>query len=96
MDLQLSSSAQQIIDQEMALGYSSPNEVIEQALRLLHAANRDKVERLRSVLIAAEQSGEAEDFDLDVDLDVLEQEALDEIAAGNMEISSCVIAQTSA
>lgn len=96
MDLQLSPSAQEIIDQAMALGYSSPNEVIEQALKLLHAANRDRLERLRLVLIAAEQSGAAEDFDPDVDLDALEQEALGEIAAGNLEIGPCIVAQRSA
>jgi putative addiction module CopG family antidote len=96
MELQLSPSAQAILDQEMALGYGSPSEVIEQALRLLHTANQTKLDGLRSVLIAAEQSGEAEDFDLDVDLDILEQEALAELADGNMEISPCVIPQPSA
>jgi putative addiction module CopG family antidote len=89
MDVQLSPSAQAIINQEMERGYDSPDEVVEEALRLLHTANQSKVEQLRTVLIKAEQSGEAEDFDLDTDLDALDQEALDELATGNLERCLC-------
>jgi putative addiction module CopG family antidote len=91
MDIQLSSAAQNIISQEMSLGYGSPSEVVEQALRLLHTTSQHKVEQLRSVLIEAEQSGEAMDFDLDADLDALEEEALGELAEANLEIHSCVV-----
>jgi putative addiction module CopG family antidote len=80
----------------MSLGYGSPSEVIEQALRLLHHTSQHQVEQLRAVLIEAEQRGEATDFDLDSDLDALDEAALAELAEGNLEIHPCVIAQTSA
>ena len=57
MDVQLSSDAQAVIDEKVASGeFASPEAVIDEALRLLSARDREYGEWLRAAVAKGEES----------------------------------------
>lgn len=92
MHISLSPVAEEIVKQQMALGYSSADQVVERALKLLREESERKLERLRAALIEGEQSGEPVLYDLEV----LVAEVDAEFESGEMEIAPSVCPETAA
>ncbi|MUG95058.1 hypothetical protein F7734_22910 [Scytonema sp. UIC 10036] len=89
MQIDLTPELEIIVQRQLALGYSSVDDIIHDALLLIDASNKRKGERLRAELEKGEQSGDPIPYTREL-LDDIEQEALAELAAGNMEVDPSV------
>ena len=89
MHIDLTPELEAIVQRQIALGYSSVNDVIHNALLLIDESNKRKGERLREELEKGEQSGAPIAYTFEL-LDQIEQEALAELATGNTEIDPSV------
>ncbi|KYC41882.1 hypothetical protein WA1_17835 [Scytonema hofmannii PCC 7110] len=85
MRIDLTPELEAIVHRQIALGYSSVDDVIHEALLLIDESNKLKSEQLRAELEKGEQSGYPIPYSSEL-LDQIEQETLAELAAGNMEI----------
>ncbi len=83
MHVSLTPKLEEFVKKLVASGlYNNASEVVREALRLLHERNevrRIKLDRLRAALVAGEQSGPEEPFDMDgiiAELDTDERESV--------------------
>lgn len=79
MHVSLSSTAEEIIKRQVDLGLGNPEEIVDQALRLLESEQQRKLGQLRTALEEGEQSGAPQPYELSQ----LVAEADAEYKAGN-------------
>ncbi|UBF28842.1 type II toxin-antitoxin system ParD family antitoxin [Kovacikia minuta CCNUW1] len=65
MQVRLSPALEEIVKEQIALGYADADAVVAEALKRLAEENQHKLESLRAELIKGEESGESRPYNLE-------------------------------